>query len=48
MVAYQDPRTAPKPEVRRVTEKPTASDMKPRRPAPEPAPKPVFTDWAMI
>lgn len=48
MASHQDPRKAPKAEIRRVTKKPAPKDPKPKRPAPAQAPKPVYTDWAMF
>lgn len=48
MASYQDPRKSPKPETRRVTQKPVAKETKPKRPATETPAKPIFKDWAMF
>lgn len=48
MAAYQDPRKAPKPELRRVTAKPGEKPGTSKRPAPKTPPKPRYSDWAMF
>lgn len=49
MAAYQDPRKAKLPDPPRVRAGVSAKK-EPRRaePKPQPAQKPIFTDWAMI
>jgi hypothetical protein len=49
MAAYKDPRPSRKAETRRVRDETKPKDKPKRVPAkPEPAQKPVYTDWAMI
>lgn len=48
MAAYQDPREAAPALARREVDKPTPKQAQPKRPVPKPAPKPVYSDWAMF
>jgi hypothetical protein len=48
MASHQDPRKAPKPEIRRVVDKPKTTERSTKRPEPKRPPKPIYSDWAMF
>lgn len=48
MASHEEQQGRPRPEIRRLRVARVKPVVKPKRPAPKPAPSPIFTDWAMI